>query len=87
MAKKTTKKAARKATRTAATRASSRRELLDTGTDLRYAKRDASGKWTDMADVARSQRADRARAAKTVARPGYGDQGDQKVTRRAAKKR
>lgn len=86
MAKKATKKAAKKA---AAKRASSKRELLNTGTDLRYAKRDASGQWTEMADVARSQRADRAKQARTVVTSGHGDQGDlpRRAVKRAAKKR
>ena len=74
-------------TRTA-TRASGKRELLKTGTDVRYAKRDSSGRWTEMADVGRSQRADRARQARTAVTSGHGDEGDRpRTTKRAAKKR
>ena len=75
---------ARKATK----RASAKRERLDTGTDVRYAKRSASGEWSEMDDAGRAQRVDRRRAANKTVRPGYGDQGDQQRTpRRAAKKR
>jgi hypothetical protein len=76
MAKKTAKKSTGK------------RELLNTGTDARYAKRDAGGQWTEMDDVGRSQKADKAKKAKTTVKPGYGDEGDQKpAAKRAAKKR
>lgn len=88
MAKKTTRKAtttatkARKTTRKAAKR-SGRRELIDTGTDARYAKRTTSGRFAEMDDVGRSQRADKPKKAKTAVPSGFGDQGD----RRPAKKR
>ena len=76
MAKKTAKRSTRK------------RELLTTGTDARYAKRDPAGQWTEMDDIGRSQKTDKARKARTTVGPGYGDQGDQARTpKRAAKKR
>ena len=92
MAKKSTKKTAKKAVKRAAkktaTKSTGRRELLQTGTDARYAKRDAEGQWTEMDDVSKSQRADRARKAKTTVSSGFGDPGDQRrPTKRAAKKR
>jgi hypothetical protein len=69
-------------------KSTSKRELLKTGTDARYAKRDAAGQWTAMDDVGRSQKADKAKRAKTTVTSGYGDQGDQKrTTKRAAQKR
>jgi hypothetical protein len=85
MAKKitpTAKKTARKTAKTA-TRTSGRRELLNTGTDARYAKRTTGGRFADMDDVGRSQKADKAKKAKTIVASGFGDQGD----RRPAKKR
>jgi len=88
MAKKTTRKAtkaatkAKKTTRKAAKR-SGRRELIDTGSDARYAKRTTSGRFAEMDDVGRSQRADKPKKAKTAVPSGFGDQGDQ----RPAKKR
>jgi len=57
-----------------------------TGSD--YAKRTASGQFKELDEVGRSQRADRRVKAKTVAKSGFGDQGDQKrTTKRPAKKR
>jgi hypothetical protein len=41
-----------------------------------FAKRDSAGRFTEMDDVSRSLAADRRTSAKTLARPGYGDQGD-----------
>lgn len=82
-AKRTARKVAKKSARSTA-----KRERIDTGTDVRYAKRTASGRWSEMDDAGRSQRADRRRTARKTVRSGYGDQGDQKpATRRAAKKR
>lgn len=54
-----------------------KRELLDTGTDKRYIRRDEKGRFTsDQVDVGRSQAADRRQQAKTVSRKGQGDRGD-----------
>lgn len=79
---------AKTSTKKAATRASTRRELVETGTDTRYAKRSADGTWKDMDDVSRSLRADTPRRARTAVKPGHGDQGDvTRVVKRAAKKR
>ncbi|AMY09610.1 hypothetical protein LuPra_02829 [Luteitalea pratensis] len=82
------KKSVKKATKKTAKRSTTKRELIDTGVDKRYAKRAADGTWTDMDGVGRSLRADRARTAKTAVKPGHGDQGDRKrATKKAAKKR
>lgn len=54
----------------------SKRELIDTGTDKRYARRDAAGKFTESDDVGRSLAADRREKAKTTVKPGRGDKGD-----------
>ncbi|MBA2528312.1 MAG: hypothetical protein H0V18_21380 [Pyrinomonadaceae bacterium] len=64
--------------------AKGKRELIDTGSDKRYVKRNADGTFKESDDVGRSLSADRRRKAKTKVKPGYGDQGDQ--PKRAAKK-
>jgi hypothetical protein len=55
-----------------------KRELIDTGTDKRYVRRDAQGRFTESDDVGRSLSADRKRHAKTASKPGQGDRGDRK---------
>lgn len=57
-------------------RKSARRELVNTGTDKRYVRRDASGKFKESDDVGRSLAQDRQRKAKTKAKRGQGDRGD-----------
>jgi hypothetical protein len=54
-----------------------KREKIDTGKDERFAKRDADGTFIESVNVGRSLAADRRSKSKTVAKPGYGDQGDQ----------
>ena len=56
----------------------SKRELIDTGTDKRYVRRDEKGRFKDVVDVGRSLSQDIRKKAKTVAKPGQGDKGDQK---------
>jgi hypothetical protein len=56
----------------------SKRELIDTGTDKRYVRRDEEGRFKESDDVGRSLAADRRQKAKTEAKPGQGDRGDQK---------
>ena len=57
-------------------RSSSRRELIDTGTDKRYVRRTAGGQFKESDDVGRALTADRRRKAKTKAKRGQGDRGD-----------
>jgi hypothetical protein len=59
-------------------RSSSKRELIDTGTDKRYVRRDGKGQFKESDDVGKSLSQDIKRQAKTVAKPGQGDRGDQK---------
>jgi len=55
------------------------RELLDTGDDKRFVRRDERGRFTqDQTDVGRSLTADRRRKAQKVAKRGQGDRGDRK---------
>jgi hypothetical protein len=56
----------------------SHRELIDTGTDKRFVRRDEKGQFQDVADVGRSLSQDRKQEAKTKVPPGQGDRGDQK---------
>ena len=52
------------------------RELIDTGTDKRYVRRDEKGRIKESDDTGRSLSADRRTHAKTKAKPGQGDRGD-----------
>ena len=54
------------------------RELIDTGTDKRYVRRDEQGQFKESDDVGRSLRQDVRKAAKKVVPAGQGDRGDQK---------
>ena len=56
----------------------SHRELIDTGTDKRYVRRNDKGQFEDVVDVGRSLSQDRQQHAKTKVPPGQGDRGDQK---------
>jgi len=78
---KNTKRAGAKRSRPAA-----KRDLVRGPKASSYAKRTARGRFTEMDDVGRSQKADKSRQAKRTVRSGYGDQGDAKprTTRRAA---
>ena len=54
------------------------RELIDTGNDKRYVRRDENGRFKESADVGRSLAADRRTKSKTTAKKGQGDRGDRK---------
>jgi hypothetical protein len=73
MAKKTTTK--RTSTKKTARKAA-KRELIDTGTDKRFVRRGAAGRFKESDDVGKSLTADRRKKAKTKAKPGQGDKGD-----------
>ena len=60
----------------AAKKGSGKRELINTGTDKRYVKRDGSGRFKESDDVSRSLSADRRTKSKTPVKSGYGEQGD-----------
>ncbi len=59
-----------------------KREMIDTGTDKRYVRRDEKGQFTESVDVGKSLAADRRTKAKTVAKKGEGDKGDQKPAKK-----
>lgn len=70
--KKTAKKGGTKKKK----RASGKRELIDTGRDKRFVRRDAEGQFKESDDVARSLSADRRGKSKKKVKSGYGDKGD-----------
>ena len=55
-----------------------KRELIDTGNDKRFVRRDDKGQFDEVADVGKSLAQDRRKHAKTTVPPGQGDRGDQK---------
>ena len=59
-------------------KSAAKRELIDTGRDKRYVRRDDKGRFNESDDVGRSLAQDRRRKAATVVKSGQGDKGDQK---------
>jgi hypothetical protein len=57
---------------------SAKRELIDTGTDKRYVRRDDKGQFKESDDQGRSLAQDVRHEAKTKVKAGQGDRGDQK---------
>ena len=54
-----------------------KRELVDTGKEKRYVRRDANGRFgSDQVDVGKSSAADQKRHAATPSKRGEGDKGD-----------
>lgn len=58
-------------------KAKSKRELIDTGRDKRFVRRDEQGQFDEVSDVGRSLAQDRKQTAKHKVPPGQGDRGDQ----------
>ena len=56
----------------------SHRELIDTGNDKRFVRRNEKGQFEDVVDVGKSLAQDRKQTAKNKVPPGQGDRGDQK---------
>ena len=52
------------------------RELIDTGDDKRYVRRDAQGQFKESDDVGRANSQDRRRDAENETESGQGDRGD-----------
>jgi len=80
--KKSTKKASStkkpNSTKKPTKKKASKRELIDTGRDKRFVRRDQQGQFEESDDVGRSLAADRKRKAKRTVKAGQGDKGDQK---------
>lgn len=53
-----------------------KRELIDTGTDKRYVRRDENGQFKESDDVGRSLSQDVRKSAQNESKPGQGDKGD-----------
>ena len=63
----------------AAAKRAAKRELIDTGTNTLFVRRNARGtSFKGVEDVGRSLAQDRRRKAKTVAKRGQGDRGDRR---------
>ena len=60
----------------ATTKSSSKRELVNTGTDKRYVRRDEKGQFKESDDQGRALSSDRRQHAKTKSKSGQGDRGD-----------
>ena len=73
MAKKSQKRTVTKRSRPAG-----KRDLVRRPKASSYAKRTARGRFTEMDDVGRSQKADKPRKAKRSVSSGNGDQGDER---------
>jgi hypothetical protein len=58
--------------------AAAKRELIDTGNDKRYVRRDEKGRFDEVDDQGRSLSQDVKKKAKTKVPSGQGDKGDQK---------
>ncbi len=55
---------------------SAKRELIDTGTDKRYVRRDDKGQFKESDDQGKSLSQDVRQKAKTKVESGQGDRGD-----------
>ena len=65
-----------------------KRELIDTGTDKRYVRRNKLGtSFVESDDVGRSLAVDRRKRAKTKVKSGEGDKGDRPRTKAKRKGR
>jgi hypothetical protein len=69
------KKAAAKKKKAGQKRAA-KRELIDIGTDKRFARRGLGGKFKESDDVGKSLAADRRKTGKAKVKSGQGDKGD-----------
>lgn len=78
-AKKTVTTRKKVAKKKSARKSAPKRELIDTGTNKLFVRRNARGtSFKEVEDVGRSLAADRRRKAKTVAKRGQGDKGDRR---------
>ena len=69
--------AAKKKATKAKRKVAATRELIDTGTNKLFVRRNDRGtSFKEVVDVGRSLAADRRQKAKRIAKPGQGDKGD-----------
>jgi hypothetical protein len=57
-------------------RKAAKRERIDTGTDKRFVRRGAAGKFKESDDIGKSLTSDRRKKARTRVKSGQGDRGD-----------
>ena len=57
-------------------RAAAKRQLINTGRDKRYVRRDPKGRFNESDDQGKSLSQDRRQHAKKKSKPGQGDRGD-----------
>lgn len=62
-----------------------KRELINTGTDKRFVRRNSKGQFNESDDVGKSLSADRRTKAKSESTSGQGDKGDRKVASKKKK--
>jgi hypothetical protein len=79
-------KKSQKRTTTKRSRSAGKRDLVRRPKASSYAKRTARGRFKEMDDVSRSQKADKPRKAKRTVSSGYGDQGDRPRTTRKTRR-
>jgi hypothetical protein len=82
-----TKPVAKSTQRTAkspARRKAAKRELIDTGRDKRFVRRDEQGQFKESDDAGKSLVQDRRQTAKSTTESGQGDKGDQKRSRKSS---
>jgi hypothetical protein len=60
-----------------------KRDLVRRAKGSAYAKRTARGRFSEMDDVGRSQKADKRRKARKTVASGFGDQGDRRPAARS----
>jgi hypothetical protein len=58
-----------------------KRELINTGRDKRYVRRDAQGQFEESDDTGRSLSQDPKRRAKKSSKAGQGDRGDRRKSK------
>jgi hypothetical protein len=64
------------------TKGNSKREMIDTGRDKRFVRRDEKGQFDEQVDVGKSLAVDRRQHSKKTVPPGQGDRGDQRQRNR-----
>lgn len=73
------KKTAKSAKRKTARKSAAARELIDTGTNKLFVRRNERGtSFKEVVDVSKSLASDRRQKAKAVSKPGQGDRGDRR---------
>ena len=60
-----------------------KRELIDTGNDKRYVRRDEKGRFDEVDDQSRSLSQDVRKQAEHRSEPGHGDRGDRNAPKKS----